>query len=56
MDLQRQSPAEIVERFGALAEAGAQHVVFSVRDVSDPASLEVIGREVVPQLRGIAAS
>ncbi len=51
VDLDRESPDQVVERFGALAEAGAQHVIFSVRGVSDLARLERIGREVVPQLR-----
>jgi F420-dependent oxidoreductase-like protein len=51
VDLERESPAEIVERFGALAEAGAQHILFSVRGVSDVSVLERIGAEVFSQLR-----
>ncbi len=51
VDLQRDSSEQIVERFGALGEAGAQHVIFSVRGVSDVAVLERIGAEVLPQLR-----
>ena len=42
---------QIVERFGSLAEAGAQHILVSVRGVSDVARLERIGAEVLPQLR-----
>jgi F420-dependent oxidoreductase-like protein len=44
-------PAAIVERFGELSDAGAQHVIFSVRDVWDPAKLELIGRDVLPALQ-----
>jgi alkanesulfonate monooxygenase SsuD/methylene tetrahydromethanopterin reductase-like flavin-dependent oxidoreductase (luciferase family) len=41
----------VVERFGALAEAGAQHIIFSVRGVADPSRLERIAADVFPQLR-----
>ena len=41
----------IVERFGGLGEAGAQHVIFGVRGVADTSRLERIGVEVLPQLR-----
>ena len=53
INLGRSSPAEIVQRFGELSDAGAQHVIFSVADVHEPAHLETIGREIVPQLRGL---
>ncbi len=51
VDLDAESPSQVVERFGGLAEAGAQHVIFSVRGIADPSRLERIGSEVVPQLR-----
>jgi F420-dependent oxidoreductase-like protein len=51
VDLERESPDQVVERFGALGEAGAQHVIFSVRGVSDTSKLERIGAEILPQLR-----
>ena len=51
VDLERETPAQIVDRFGALGEAGAQHVLFSVRGVHDTAKLERIAAEVFPQLR-----
>ncbi len=51
VDLDAQSSDELVERFGALGEAGAQHILFSVRGVSDVTRLERIGAEVLPQLR-----
>ena len=52
-DVGSESPAGVVERFGELADAGAQHVIFSVRDLWNPAVLERIGRDVLPQLRGL---
>ena len=48
-----ESPAEVVERFGELADAGAEHVVIGIRDLADPAPLELIGREVIPHLRSL---
>lgn len=51
VDIDRESPDQVVERFGALGDAGAQHVLFSVRGVNDLSRLEQIGAEVLPQLR-----
>ena len=51
VNLALQEPAAVVERFLALHEAGAQHVIFSVRELHDPARLETIGRDVVPAVR-----
>ena len=51
VDLEAQSPDQVVERFGQLAEAGAQHILFGVRGVSDVTRLERIGADVFPQLR-----
>ena len=48
------SPERIVERFGELADAGAQHVIFSVRGVDDLSKLELIGRSIIPHLRGLS--
>jgi F420-dependent oxidoreductase-like protein len=48
-----ETPAQVVDRFGELADAGAQHVIFSLRGVADPGLLEVIGRDVIPQLAGL---
>ena len=53
INLERDSPAEIVNYFGELADAGAQHVIFSVVGVDDPSRLDTIGREIVPQLRDL---
>jgi F420-dependent oxidoreductase-like protein len=51
VDLERETPSQVVERFGALGEAGAQHVIFSVRGVADTSRLERIAAEVFPRLR-----
>jgi alkanesulfonate monooxygenase SsuD/methylene tetrahydromethanopterin reductase-like flavin-dependent oxidoreductase (luciferase family) len=51
-----ESTDQIVERFGRLAEAGVQHVIISTADAHDPAALERLGRDVLPQLRGVEAA
>jgi alkanesulfonate monooxygenase SsuD/methylene tetrahydromethanopterin reductase-like flavin-dependent oxidoreductase (luciferase family) len=51
IDLERDSPAAVVERFGALGQAGAQHIICDVRGAHDVAKLERIAAEVFPQLR-----
>ena len=48
-----QSPSQIVDRFGELADAGAQSVIFSVGNVFETERLEIIGRDVIPQLRDL---
>ena len=47
---QGESPAQVVDRFGELSDAGAQHVIFSVRDAWDPRVMEILGRDVLPGL------
>jgi F420-dependent oxidoreductase-like protein len=53
VDLERESPDEVVEWFGQLGEGGAQHVIASVRGVAHIAPLERIGAEIIPQLRSL---
>jgi F420-dependent oxidoreductase-like protein len=53
VNLAAESPSQVVDRFGELADAGAQHVIFSVRNVQDPATLETLGRDVIPALRDL---
>jgi F420-dependent oxidoreductase-like protein len=53
VSLARESPAQIVDRFGELADAGAQHVICSVHNVHDPLQLETIGRDLVPGIRAL---
>jgi F420-dependent oxidoreductase-like protein len=47
------SPAQVVDRFGELWDAGAEHVIFSVRDVWDPRAMDVLARDVVPALHDL---
>jgi F420-dependent oxidoreductase-like protein len=53
VNLARESPAQVVDRFGELADAGAQHIVMGVANVIDPEHLETIGREILPQVRAL---
>jgi F420-dependent oxidoreductase-like protein len=53
INLSRNTPSQVVDWFGELSDAGAQHVIFSVAGVDDPKNLETIGREIVPQLRDL---
>jgi alkanesulfonate monooxygenase len=48
-----ESASATVDRFGDLADAGAQHIIVSVSSLSDPAPLEVIGRDIIPHLRDL---
>ena len=47
-----ESPARVVDRFGELGDAGAQHILFSVKDVWQTDRLELLGSTVLEQLRG----
>jgi len=47
------TPDALVERLARTTEVGAQHAIFSVRDVHDLSSLELIGSQVIPQLRDV---
>ncbi len=47
------TPARLVDRLGNWAEAGSHHTIFSVRGVADISKLELIGRDVIPQVRSL---
>ncbi|MGH8903413.1 MAG: LLM class F420-dependent oxidoreductase [Egibacteraceae bacterium] len=49
----QQSPEQVVERAGQLAEAGAQHIIFGVQDVHEPAALELVAEQILPHLRSL---
>ena len=51
VDLDAESTDQVVERFGGLIGAGAQHVIFSVRGAADTSRLERVAAEIFPQLR-----
>ena len=53
VDLSTQSPTQIIDSFGALAEVGVQHVIFGLADVSDVANIEKLGRDVLPAVHAI---
>jgi F420-dependent oxidoreductase-like protein len=53
VDLSRESAAEVVDRFGSVAEAGVQHVIFNMKDVWNPRNLEILARDVVPQVHAM---
>jgi len=46
-------PSHVVARFGDLSDAGAEHVIISLRSLPDPGALDIIGRDVIPQLRAL---
>ncbi len=47
------TPAQIVDAFGELADAGVQHVIVGVRGVHDLDQLELLGAAVIPQIRAL---
>jgi len=49
----RQSPAQIIDRFGELSDEGVQHILFSVPGVDDTAKLERLGTDVFPKARDL---
>jgi alkanesulfonate monooxygenase SsuD/methylene tetrahydromethanopterin reductase-like flavin-dependent oxidoreductase (luciferase family) len=51
VDLSTESTAQLVDRFGALAEAGAQHIIFGVTNVDRVDQLDTLAQEVFPKLR-----
>ena len=47
------TPSGLVERLGNWAAAGSQHTIFSIRGVWDLSKIELIGRDVIPQVRAL---
>jgi F420-dependent oxidoreductase-like protein len=48
-----ETPAQVTDRFAELGDAGAQHILFSVRDVWQTDQLELLGQTVLPDLRSL---
>jgi F420-dependent oxidoreductase-like protein len=46
-----ETPDQVIDRFGELGDAGAQHILFSVRDIWQTDKLELLGSTLLPQLR-----
>jgi len=49
-----ESPQQIIDRFGELWDAGAEHVIFELKDAHEPAYMETLGRDVIPALHAIS--
>jgi F420-dependent oxidoreductase-like protein len=49
----RESVAQIVDRLGDLADAGAQHVILGMPDAANSDKLELIGRDILPAIRDL---
>lgn len=47
------SPAAFVDMLGSLADAGSQHTIISIPGAWDVSKLELIGRDVIPQIRNL---
>jgi F420-dependent oxidoreductase-like protein len=48
-----ETPDQVVQRFGDLSDAGAEHVVVDVHGAHDPAILETFGTSIIPQLHAL---
>jgi F420-dependent oxidoreductase-like protein len=55
VDPSAEEPDATLERFAGLAEAGAQHIIFSIRGVADTSRIERIAADVLPRLRTATA-
>ncbi len=47
-----ETAAQLVDRFGDLADAGAEHIIFNMPDVHDPRRIEALA-PVIPALRAL---
>jgi alkanesulfonate monooxygenase SsuD/methylene tetrahydromethanopterin reductase-like flavin-dependent oxidoreductase (luciferase family) len=48
-----ESPQQVVDRFGELSDAGADHVIFELKDVHVPEYLETVGKDIIPALHAL---
>jgi alkanesulfonate monooxygenase len=48
-----ESPQQVVDRFAELNDAGADHVIFDLKDVHVPAYREAVGRDIIPALHAL---
>jgi F420-dependent oxidoreductase-like protein len=46
-------PQHVLNRFGDFSDAGAEHIIVSMASLPDPGALEIMGRDVIPQLRDL---
>jgi F420-dependent oxidoreductase-like protein len=47
-----ETPAQLVDRFGDLADAGAEHIIFNVPEIHDPERMAALAA-VMPQLKAL---
>lgn len=47
------TPSQFVDLLGSWAEAGSQHAIVGIKGVHDAKALELIGRDVIPQIRDL---
>jgi F420-dependent oxidoreductase-like protein len=47
------SPTQVVDRAGELSDVGVQHLILSVHQGDDLAQIELIGRDVIPNVQGL---
>jgi F420-dependent oxidoreductase-like protein len=52
-DRPAESAQRLVDRVGELADSGAEHVIFSIREPWRLEGLELIGRDVIPAVRSL---
>ena len=48
-----ESPQQVIDRFGELWDAGAEHIIFELKDAHEAAYMETLGRDVVPALQAL---
>jgi F420-dependent oxidoreductase-like protein len=54
VDLGRETPADVVQRFRDQVAEGIEHVIVNMPDAHDLTRLETFGREVIPAVAGLA--
>ena len=48
-----ETPAQVVDWFGELSDAGAEHVIVDVKGAHEPERLDLFGRAVLPHLHDL---
>jgi F420-dependent oxidoreductase-like protein len=48
-----ESPQQVVDRLAELSDAGADHVIFELKDAHEPGYMETLGRDVLPALHAL---
>ena len=48
-----ETPGQVIDRVGELADAGAQHVIVTLKELHEPDRLEAFVERVLPGLRAL---